>query len=225
MRALLEEFDLPGARSPSTHLHTCRDTERALVEQHGAHYAADGEEQLPGDLPDAGDGGLGESLTASGDPRPGEGARTNRDAQDRHLLSAAGPVALLPETSLPSDPETLPHQGGRRPSASPTASPRQARSRPMPPQLLEWNRGHWSIENRNHYRRDTVYGEDQSRISYPSWAGQQRHHLQRRARDRPPRRIRQRAGIDRPLSAARPRWRRSSPTKSYPRRDTRTRGH
>jgi predicted transposase YbfD/YdcC len=31
-------------------------------------------------------------------------------------------------------------------------------------QLLEWTRGHWSIENRSHYVRDVTLGEDASRI-------------------------------------------------------------
>ena len=31
-------------------------------------------------------------------------------------------------------------------------------------QLLEWARGHWSIENRSHYVRDVTFGEDASRI-------------------------------------------------------------
>src|SRR3974377_1215211 len=31
-------------------------------------------------------------------------------------------------------------------------------------QLLQWTRGHWSIENRSHYVRDVTMGEDASRI-------------------------------------------------------------
>ena len=33
-----------------------------------------------------------------------------------------------------------------------------------PEQLLAWNRGHWMVENANHYRRDATFGEDASRI-------------------------------------------------------------
>jgi predicted transposase YbfD/YdcC len=31
-------------------------------------------------------------------------------------------------------------------------------------QLLQWVRGHWSIENRSHYVRDVTLGEDASRV-------------------------------------------------------------
>ena len=31
-------------------------------------------------------------------------------------------------------------------------------------QLIQWARGHWSIENRSHYVRDVTFGEDASRI-------------------------------------------------------------
>ena len=33
-----------------------------------------------------------------------------------------------------------------------------------PARLLAWNRGHWQVENGNHYRRDATMGEDASRV-------------------------------------------------------------
>ena len=33
-----------------------------------------------------------------------------------------------------------------------------------PQQLLEWNRGHWAVESKNHYRRDVTFGEDRSTV-------------------------------------------------------------
>lgn len=33
-----------------------------------------------------------------------------------------------------------------------------------PKQLLEWNRGHWEVESKNHYRRDVTFGEDRSTV-------------------------------------------------------------
>ena len=34
------------------------------------------------------------------------------------------------------------------------------RSRGAPRQLLSWNRGNWTAENKNHYIRDKTFGED-----------------------------------------------------------------
>ena len=36
-----------------------------------------------------------------------------------------------------------------------------------PEYLLSWNRGHWSIEAKNHLRRDATFGEDAGR----DWRG------------------------------------------------------
>ncbi len=33
-----------------------------------------------------------------------------------------------------------------------------------PERLLAWNRGHWQVENANHWRRDATMGEDASRV-------------------------------------------------------------
>jgi hypothetical protein len=36
--------------------------------------------------------------------------------------------------------------------------------RAAPDRLLAWNRGHWQVENGNHYRRDASMGEDAARF-------------------------------------------------------------
>lgn len=36
-----------------------------------------------------------------------------------------------------------------------------------PAQLLAGHRGHWSMENGNHYRRDVTFDEDRCRIRHP----------------------------------------------------------
>ncbi len=43
--------------------------------------------------------------------------------------------------------------------------PKDARASvlPDPEKLLAWNRGHWSVETKNHYIRDTTFGEDACR--------------------------------------------------------------
>jgi hypothetical protein len=44
------------------------------------------------------------------------------------------------------------------------ASPVSRPSRPLRARLLQLNRGHWSIENRSHWRRDVTLGEDHSQV-------------------------------------------------------------
>lgn len=39
-----------------------------------------------------------------------------------------------------------------------------------PQQLLHFNRGHWSVENRLHWRRDAILGEDRCRVRFPAVA-------------------------------------------------------
>jgi predicted transposase YbfD/YdcC len=36
-----------------------------------------------------------------------------------------------------------------------------------PQQLFHFNRGHWSVENRLHWRRDAILGEDRCRVRFP----------------------------------------------------------
>lgn len=43
-----------------------------------------------------------------------------------------------------------------------TSVPRQQADAAL---LLQWNRGHWGIENRSHYVRDVTLGEDASQIN------------------------------------------------------------
>lgn len=44
-----------------------------------------------------------------------------------------------------------------------TLSPKRC----SPQQLLHFNRGHWSGENRLHWRRDAILGEDRCRVRFP----------------------------------------------------------
>ena len=131
-------------------------------------------------------------------------------------IDTCPPPGLLPfsHASLPSDPETLSHQGGRRkPSASPTASPRQpaaGRRRPVAgvePRPLE----HREPQLTTAATRFTGRPEPDSCPSGP-------------ANNRPPSptpRSRSSSTPDSPTcrnrsttisSTGRPRWRRSSPT-------------
>ena len=203
VRALLEEVDLRGRTVTLDALHTCRDTERALVEQHGAHYLLTVKNNCPETcrMLETVDWESRSRPQATQGPEKGHGR-----IETRRIDTFCLPPGLLPFSHakqafrvtrkrylIKEGVETVsfaygihlgrPAAGRRRPVAGVEPRPLEHREpQPLPP--------------RHGLRRRPEPD------SYPSWAGQQRHHLQRRAGDRPPRRIRQRAGIDRPLSAA-----------------------
>lgn len=165
VRALLEEVDLRGRTVTLDALHTCRDTERALVEQHGAHYLLTVKNNCPETcrMLETVDWESRSRPRATQGPEKGHGR-----IETRRIDTFCPPPGLLPFSHakqafrvtrkrylIKEGVETVSFAYGIT-----SAGPQQADAA----QLLEWNRGHWSIENRNHYRRDTVYGEDQSRI-------------------------------------------------------------
>ena len=165
VRALLEEVDLRGRTVTLDALHTCRDTERALVEQHGAHYLLTVKNNCPETcrMLETVDWESRSRPQATQGPEKGHGR-----IETRRIDTFCPPPGLLPFSHakqafrvtrkrylIKEGVETVSFAYGIT-----SAGPQQADAA----QLLEWNRGHWSIENRNHYRRDTVYGEDQSRI-------------------------------------------------------------
>jgi hypothetical protein len=43
-------------------------------------------------------------------------------------------------------------------------------SRRPPSQLLDLCRGHWSVENKNHWKRDAIWNEDTTRVQAPAIA-------------------------------------------------------
>ncbi len=51
-----------------------------------------------------------------------------------------------------------------------TSTPRSADSEENAKQVLKTYRGHWTVENGNHYRRDVTYQEDKSQIKHPNAA-------------------------------------------------------
>ena len=164
LRALLDEVDLRGSVITLDALHATRDLERALVDIHRADYLL----TIKGNCP--------ETLAALTEldwtgprvrhhvsaPEKGHGRIETRRI-DVHAL----PPRLLSFTAarqgwrITRERTCLKTGKTRRETAYGITS--VAPDKAGPEQLLQWNRGHWQVENGNHYRRDATLGEDASR--------------------------------------------------------------
>ena len=164
-RALLEDVDVQGCVITLDALHTTRDTERAIVETHGADYLF----TVKGNCPD--------TLTALATfdwNAPTVGHHTAEPEKGHGRIDARRiDVLTLPKLLLLFDKARQAFRVTRQRTDLKTGETSEEIAygitsvpahRADPEQLLAWNRGHWAIENRNHYRRDASLGEDKSRI-------------------------------------------------------------
>jgi len=165
LRALLEDVDLRGCVLTLDALHATRDTARAVVETHGADYVL----AVKANCPDS----FAQLAAIDWD---GDGVRRHADgpakAHGRIETRRIAARDLLPNTLGPFPGA---RQGFRvvreRTDAKTGAASAEtaygittvAAERAGPARLLAWNRGHWQVENGNHYRRDATMGEDASR--------------------------------------------------------------
>lgn len=164
LRALLDDVDLRGCVVTLDALHTTRDMERALIDIHRADYLL----TVKGNCP--------ETLAAlttldwtgatvrhhAEAPEKGHGRIESRRI-DVHPLP---PRLLVFEAArqgcrITRERTCLKTGETRRETACGITSVTPDRATPQ--QLLNWNRGHWQVENGNHYRRDATLGEDASR--------------------------------------------------------------
>ena len=166
LRALLEDVDLRGCALTLDALHATRDTARAIVEAHGADYVL----SVKANCPDT----FAQLRAIDWD---GDGARRHAEEPAKaHGRIEARRIAardLLPDTlaSFPGARQAFRVVRERTDAKTGTASTETAygitsvpAERAGPARLLAWNRGHWQVENANHYRRDATMGEDASRI-------------------------------------------------------------
>ena len=126
-KALLDDVDVRGCLVTLDALHTTYETERAIVDIHGADDLL----TVKGNCPET------FAMLSTLD-------REASDVRHHHTLPEKGHARI----------ET------RHIDALTSVSAERA----GPAQLLAWNRGHWMVENANHYRRDATRGEDASRI-------------------------------------------------------------
>ena len=164
-KALLEDIDVRGCLITLDALHTTHDTERAIVEVHGADYLF----TVKGNCPETFAALAALEWDAAGvrhhraPPEKGHGRVEARRLDVRELpkrmLSFDQARQAMRVVRERTDLAT-----GKSTTETVYAITSVSAERAGPEQLLAWNRGHWAVENANHYRRDATLGEDASRL-------------------------------------------------------------
>ena len=164
-RALLEDVDVRGCLITLDALHTTRDNERTIIETHGADYLL----AVKGNCPETFaalttlDWNAAAVRHHVAEPEQGHGRIDARRID----------VQTLPPRTLAFDKAQQVFRVTRERTDLKTGETSEETAfgitsvpedRADPERLLAWNRGHWQIENGNHYRRDVSLGEDASRI-------------------------------------------------------------
>ena len=164
-KALLEDIDVRGCLVTLDALHTNRDTERAIVDIHGADSLFAVKDNCP------------ETFTAlaaldwaapnvrhhRAPPEKGHGR-----VEMRRIDALTVPQRIMrfahARQAMRVTRERTELRTGKTTIETAYALTSVSAERAGPAQLLAWNRGHWRVENANHYRRDATLGEDASRI-------------------------------------------------------------
>ena len=166
LRALLEDVDLRGCVVTLDALHAARDTARAIVEAHGADYVLAVKANCPDTFAQlaAVDWDAAAVRRHADEPAKAHGRIETRRVAARDLLpKTLGPFpdarqafrVVRERTDAKTDETSTETAYGITSVAAGRAGPER---------LLAWNRGHWQVENGNHYRRDASMGEDAARF-------------------------------------------------------------
>lgn len=163
---LLETVPVEGHVITLDALHACGDTVRRIVDMHGAHYMIRIKRNAPETFEmlesiDWEDKDVG---THDSGWEKGHGRIERREISAITPLSGAFDWPHIRQVyrvrryreRLGTDGAD---EGQTTISYGMTSVPEDEAS---PERLLEWDRGHWTIENRNHWLRDTQMGEDAS---------------------------------------------------------------
>ena len=167
LRALLEEVDLRGRTLTLDAGHAGRETERAIVEQHGGHILV----RIKGNCEQtyATLSGLDWEQGAERTWEEADWQRSHQRGWDKRSIQVFTPHPQLLSFPHARQAYRITHAqcerlGGavkRSHSYGITSLPQAAASAQ---QLLTLQRGHWQVESANHYRRDKTFGEDASRV-------------------------------------------------------------
>ena len=166
LRALLEDVDVRGRVLTVDALHSTRDTERAIIETHGADYALSVKPNCPDTFA---------QLAAIDWNAPAARHHTDGPAKAHGRIETRRIAArdLPPDTLAPFPNARQAFRVTRERADAKTGETSTeiaygiasaGAERAGPERLLAWNRGHWQVENGNHYRRDATMGEDASRV-------------------------------------------------------------
>lgn len=164
-KALLDDVDVRGCVITLDALHTTYETERALVDIHRADYLF----TVKGNCPEtfaalaALDWNAPDVRHHRAPPEKGHG-RVDRRQLDALTLPARMVRFGKARQAMRVTRERTGLRTGETTLETVYALTSVGAERADPAQLLAWNRGHWMVENANHYRRDATLGEDASRI-------------------------------------------------------------
>ena len=166
LRALLEDVDLRGCVVTLDPLHSTRDTERAIVETHGADYVLSIKMNCPDTFAQlaAIDWDAPAVRRHAEPPAKGHGRVEARRIAARDLLPGTFAAFAAARQAFRVVRERTDAKTGETSVETAYGITSVTAERADPERLLAWNRGHWQVENGNHYRRDATMGEDASRV-------------------------------------------------------------
>ena len=165
LRALLDDVDLRGRVITLDALHASHDTECAIVNIHHADYLF----TVKGNCPDtvavlsALDWTASEVRHYRASP-----ARAHGRIDTRRIDAITVPAGLVrcgsARQAVRVTRERTDLSTGKTSIEIAYALTSANAEQAPPKRLLAWNRGHWMVENANHYRRDFTLREDASRV-------------------------------------------------------------
>ena len=164
-KALLDDVDVRGCLVTLDALHTTYETERAIVDIHGADYLLTVKGNCPETFAMLSTLDWEASHVRHHHTLPEKG---HARIETRHIDALTLPERMVnfahARQAMRVTRERTDLTTAKTTTETAYALTSVSAERAGPAQLLAWNRGHWMVENANHYRRDATLGEDTSRI-------------------------------------------------------------
>lgn len=159
--ALLEEVSIEGRIITLDALHTTRNTARSIVETHGADYLF----TVKGNSPRTYEVLSSVNWERDAERRFAEALNKEHGRMERRSIEVMDAYRRM--INYPCVKQVFRVRRWRKDMKTRKQTVEYAfgitsvdKRRGTPEQLLAWNRGHWSVETRNHLIRDTTFGED-----------------------------------------------------------------